>query len=184
MKPSEYDTDFTHVSNIVTTAAIVMHTFTTSFEVDFLYNNDQKLLNKYWLHLNPISAMCFHLVVSVRFGANQQPGEQISEVKKRVLGEEETPEPRKPRRKRPAGPNPLSCKKKKTKPKAIAKPKPEKANRRSRKRVKIPQHVKDHMKATIVTNQNAAKWVFEKLSLFLLLLLQAQVDYIFVMIKI
>ncbi|KAF4518040.1 hypothetical protein B566_EDAN009273 [Ephemera danica] len=83
-----------------------------------------------------------------KFSSDQQPGELVSEVRKRVMGEEEqTSDKPTHKRKRRSGPNPLSCKKKKAKPgtnQANASASSGK-KKRSRKRVKIPQHVKEHL---------------------------------------
>ncbi|CAB3366093.1 Hypothetical predicted protein [Cloeon dipterum] len=88
-----------------------------------------------------------------KFLPEKQSGESLAEIKRRVLGIEENTE-KIFKKKKIKGPNPLSCKKKKKAaepnlpaPSTVSEGQVRK--KRSRKRVKIPQHVKEHIKLQV-----------------------------------
>lgn len=90
-----------------------------------------------------------------RFLPEKQSGESVQEIKLKMLGPD--PDKDKPifRRKKIKGPNPLSCKKKQKKKsqQLVHKSSADSvsdgkvAKRKNRKRVKVPQHVKEHLKS-------------------------------------
>lgn len=86
------------------------------------------------------------LVTFFRFGVSKLDDIKISNLKTAIFGNENFTEEKKRKRKFKGGPNPLSCKKKKKNlsPQENVQ-KTEDKKRKKRKRIKIPQHVKESL---------------------------------------
>jgi len=67
----------------------------------------------------------------------------LNDLKEKKFGVTE-PEEEKTKKKKKGGPNPLSCKKKKKKKKSTVWKETVTINKKKRKRLKVPKHVKEH----------------------------------------
>jgi U3 small nucleolar RNA-associated protein 23 len=115
-------------------------------------NKSDKISQEKYGSKNALNFFANSMYSCFRFLPEKQCGESVKEIKLKMLGPD--PDLDKPifRRKKIKGPNPLSCKKKQKKSKQLQQKSStdsvcdgKVAKRKNRKRVKISQHVKEHL---------------------------------------